>query len=103
MSAPVPVRPARSNAAAHPHVPAGPLGLLGTLRRHRFLIAQLTRREVIGRYRGSHLGILWSLINPLLLLCIYTLVFKYIFHPQTPPGQYDEGPIDFSLRALRPP
>ena len=100
MSVPVPARPVRRTSASQPHVPAAPLGLLGSLRRHRFLIAQLTRREVIGRYRGSHLGILWSLINPLLLLCIYTLVFKYIFHPQTPPGQYDEGPIDFSLRLF---
>ena len=93
MSAPVSTRPARSNAAAHPHVPTGPLGLLGTLRRHRFLIAQLTRREVIGRYRGSHLGIFWSFINPVLLLCIYTFVFKYIFKAKftSPTGGTDEA------------
>ena len=100
MPAPVPARPVRGTAAVRPPVSSGQPGLWQTLRRHRFLIAQLTRREVVGRYRGSHLGIFWSFVNPVLLLCIYTLVFKYIFHPQTPPGQYDEGPIDFSLRLF---
>ena len=78
------------------HAPVPPPGLLGTLRRHRFLIAQLTRREVIGRYRGSHLGIFWSFLNPLLLLCIYTFVFKYIFNAKFT-GHVDEGWADFAL------
>jgi lipopolysaccharide transport system permease protein len=43
------------------------------------LLLSLTRREVAGRYRGSVLGILWSLINPLFMLAIYTLVFGGIF------------------------
>ena len=76
-----PVLPRAVHPPRHPlHAPPRPTGLLGTLRRHRFLVAQLTRREVIGRYRGSHLGIFWSFINPVLLLCIYTFVFKYIFN-----------------------
>ncbi len=36
----------------------------------------MTKREVIGRYRGSVLGILWSFFNPLLMLTVYTLVFS---------------------------
>ena len=96
MAAPVSTRPARSNAAAHPHVPTEPPGLPGTLRRHRFLIAQLTRREVVGRYRGSHLGLFWSFVNPLLLLCIYTFVFKYIFNAKFT-GHRTEGWADFAL------
>ena len=94
MSVPVLARP---TPGSHPHVPARPLGLLGTLRRHRFLIAQLTRREVVGRYRGSHLGIFWSFINPVLLLCIYTFVFKYIFNAKMVPGHPDEGWADYAL------
>ena len=62
------------------HPTTRPSGLFATLRQHAFLVSQLTRREVTGRYRGSYLGIVWSFINPLLLLCIYTLVFHYIFN-----------------------
>ncbi|AOK33505.1 ABC transporter permease [Burkholderia cenocepacia] len=47
--------------------------------RHRRLIYQMTRREVVGRYRGSVLGLLWSFFNPLLLLAVYTFVFSVIF------------------------
>lgn len=43
------------------------------------LIIDLTVREIIGRYKGSMLGIIWSLINPVLMLIIYTFVFSYIF------------------------
>jgi lipopolysaccharide transport system permease protein len=39
----------------------------------------MTRREVIGRYRGSLLGLGWSLFNPLLMLVIYTFVFSEVF------------------------
>lgn len=42
------------------------------------LIYQLTKREVIGRYKGSMLGILWSFVNPLLMLSVYTLFFSVI-------------------------
>ncbi len=47
--------------------------------RNRQLIAQMTRREVLGRYRGSLLGLAWSFFNPLLMLAIYTFVFSVVF------------------------
>jgi lipopolysaccharide transport system permease protein len=47
--------------------------------RRRNLIGQLVKREIQSRYRGSILGILWSFVNPLMLLCVYTLVFGVIF------------------------
>ncbi|EIL91803.1 ABC transporter [Rhodanobacter fulvus Jip2] len=37
------------------------------------------RRDVVGRYRGSFVGLLWSFFNPLLMLIIYTFVFGVIF------------------------
>jgi len=43
--------------------------------RHRYLLAALVKRDIIGRYRGSALGSVWSLFEPLVLLGIYTLVF----------------------------
>jgi lipopolysaccharide transport system permease protein len=39
------------------------------------LVTQLAKREIAARYRGSMLGILWSLLNPLVLLATYTFVF----------------------------
>jgi lipopolysaccharide transport system permease protein len=43
--------------------------------RHHYLIAQLVRRDVLLKYRGSFLGITWSFLYPLLLLATFTLVF----------------------------
>lgn len=96
MPNPPPALAARPAPVHRPHALVRPLGLFGVLRRHRFLIAQLTRREVVGRYRGSHLGIFWSFINPVLLLCIYTVVFKYIFRAKFT-GHPNEGTADFAL------
>lgn len=39
----------------------------------------MSRREVIGRYRGSVMGLAWSFFNPLLLLVVYTFVFSVVF------------------------
>ena len=96
MSTPVLQPPARAGSAPRPHVPVRPPGLLAELRGHRFLIAQLTRREVVGRYRGSYLGMFWTFINPLLLLAIYTLVFRYILNARST-GHPEEGWADFAL------
>ncbi|WP_371396601.1 ABC transporter permease [Fretibacter rubidus] len=46
---------------------------------YRVIIPQLIRREISERYRGSVLGILWSLITPLILLAVYTFVFGILF------------------------
>lgn len=53
--------------------------MLGSFSRHRNLIIQMTRREVVGRYRGSVLGIAWSFFNPLIMLAVYTVVFSTVF------------------------
>jgi len=54
------------------------LASLQTLLRYRPLIQSLVARELRARYRGSLLGVFWSLINPLLLLLIYTFVFTVV-------------------------
>jgi len=56
-----------------------PFALVNTLKTHRNLIYSLVKREVIGRYRGSIMGILWSFFNPVLMLIIYTFVFSVVF------------------------
>ena len=50
--------------------------------RQRQLLAVMTARELKARYRGSVLGFLWSLANPLLLLGVYTFVFGLVFQPR---------------------
>ena len=56
-----------------------PGALVTSLVANRGLIWEMTKREVIGRYRGSVFGILWSFFNPLLLLTVYTFVFNVVF------------------------
>ncbi|MBV6632690.1 MAG: ABC transporter permease [Alphaproteobacteria bacterium] len=46
---------------------------------HPFLIWQLAKRDVTARYRGSVLGLLWSIGRPLLMLAVYTFVFSVVF------------------------
>jgi lipopolysaccharide transport system permease protein len=58
---------------------AGPLSLVRSLWRYRQLIAVMTKREVIGRYRGSVMGLAWSFFNPVLMLAVYTFVFSEVF------------------------
>ena len=54
--------------------------------RYRSLLRVLTVREVKGRYRGSVLGILWTFMNPLLLMLVYTFVFTKVFQPRVEGG-----------------
>lgn len=51
---------------------------LANLFRYRGLVQALVARELKARYRGSALGFLWSFVNPLLLLLIYSFVFTTI-------------------------
>jgi lipopolysaccharide transport system permease protein len=59
--------------------PENPIDVFASFWRHRRLVFQLARRDVAGRYRGSYLGLGWSLFSPLLMLAVYTLVFGVIF------------------------
>lgn len=50
-----------------------------TLWGQRTLLWQFTKRQVELRHKGSHLGLIWSILNPLLMLSLYVLVFGFIF------------------------
>lgn len=56
-----------------------PTQMLRSVLRHRQLIFEMVRRDVVGRYRGSLGGLVWSFINPLLMLAVYTFVFSVVF------------------------
>lgn len=57
---------------------SSPLEIVKSFLRHRSLIWALTKREVVGRYKGSVLGFGWSFARPLFMLTIYALVFGEI-------------------------
>lgn len=57
-----------------------------SLWQHRRLISRLAWREITGRYRGSVAGLVWSLITPILLLAVYTVVFAGIFQARWSQG-----------------
>lgn len=61
------------------HFSARPHEMIASLWRHRGLIYNLVYREVVGRYKGSMLGIFWSLITPVFMLLVYTFVFSVVF------------------------
>jgi lipopolysaccharide transport system permease protein len=53
--------------------------LIADLVAHRELVAHLVRRTVAARYRGSFLGVGWTVLQPLLMLAVYTYVFGFVF------------------------
>lgn len=79
----------------NPHLahPESPMEMCRSFWRNRNLLLQLTRRDVVGRYRGSLVGIAWSFFNPLLMLAVYTFVFSVIFASkwETPVGESKVG------------
>ncbi|SIQ31943.1 ABC transporter permease [Aquipseudomonas alcaligenes] len=58
---------------------SSPRELAASLWRNRNLIRAMVKREVLGRYRGSVLGVLWSFFNPVFMLIVYTFVFSVVF------------------------
>jgi len=64
--------------------------------RNRGLIWQLTRRQVVGRYRGSVMGLAWSFFNPILMLLVYTFVFSAVFKARWGIGA-EESKINFAI------
>ncbi|GMU81334.1 MAG: transport permease protein [Planctomycetota bacterium] len=72
-----------------------PLAMAANLWRHRHIARQLARRDIIGRYRSSSLGLLWSIITPLVQLCVYTFIFGVVLGARW--GRTDEPMTVFAL------
>jgi lipopolysaccharide transport system permease protein len=70
--------------------------MIRSLWSNRNLIGQLTRREVVGRYKGSMMGLAWSFLNPLFMLVVYTFVFSVIFKARWGIGT-DESKTQFAV------
>jgi len=70
-----------ASTTINPHAaqPTSLVALAKSLWRNRQLIVQMTRREVVGRYKGSAMGLAWSFFNPVFMLVVYTFVFSVVF------------------------
>lgn len=71
-------------------------GFARALWRNRSLWWQFTRRNIELRHKGSYLGFIWALLNPLLMLCLYVFVFGYIFDGKFT-GSPTESRMDYAL------
>lgn len=69
--------------------------MLASLWDNRQLVTTLARRDIVGRYRGSLFGVGWSLLNPILMLAVYTFVFGFIMRARWASG--DESKAEFAL------
>ncbi len=69
------------------------------LLKNRELWWRLTEREVLGRYRGSHLGWTWSFLQPLLMLVVYTFVFSQVFQSRWGTLQ-NQGSLAFAVNLF---
>lgn len=79
--------------------PPALLPMIASLWSHRYLIAQFTRRNLEARYRGSHLGMAWPFVTPLLMLVVYTLVFSVIFKARWGPDPTNHLQFAFMVFA----
>jgi ABC-type polysaccharide/polyol phosphate export permease len=52
---------------------------------YRYLFSQLVRRELRQKYKGSALGVVWYIVNPLVLMGAYTLIFSFVLKATTLP------------------
>jgi lipopolysaccharide transport system permease protein len=70
--------------------------MLKLLALHRYLLWQFTKRQIEQRHKGSALGIIWTVLQPLLMMSIYTVVFGLIFK-----GRYkgidNQSTLDYAL------
>lgn len=81
----------------NPHAPQSvrPRALIDSIYTNRRLIADLIKREVVGRYKGSTLGLLWSFFNPVLMLAVYTFLFSVVFKARWIGGS--DSKVEFAL------
>jgi lipopolysaccharide transport system permease protein len=81
-------QPSASMSAKAKTILAGPFLALG---RHSSLTFELSKRDVLGRYRGASFGLMWSLISPFLLMAVYAFAFGFVMKakwPQVASGEH---------------
>ncbi len=88
-----------AQAAINPHCGQSTSlpGLARSLWHNRQLIAQMTKREVVGRYKGSVMGLAWSFLNPVFMLAVYTFVFSVVLKSRWTGEGGDESTTGFAV------
>ena len=87
---------AQTGSNPHSAPPTSLFALVNSVWRNRQLILQMTQREVVGRYKGSAIGLAWSFFNPVFMLIVYTFVFSEIFKARWGGIGGDESKTQFS-------
>lgn len=89
----------RELSSINPHAaqPTSLNALTRSLFGNRQLILQMTKREVLGRYKGSAMGLAWSFLSPVFMLVIYTIVFSEIFKSRWGGIGGDDSKTQFAL------
>ena len=75
---------------------ANPVEMISSFWRNKRLTMQLSKRDLLGRYRGSTLGLSWSFFTTILMLVIYTFVFSVVFKARWGVSA-DESKTDFAI------
>lgn len=76
------------------------VGFAASIWRNRQLWWRLTEREVLGRYRGSILGVSWSYLQPLLMLAVYTFIFSEVFKSRWGKSSAQQTPLFFAINLF---
>ena len=63
------------------------MGALVGLYKHRALIKNFVKRDLLARYKGSAMGVLWSVVHPFVMLLLYTMVFSTILRVRVGPAE----------------
>lgn len=72
-----------------------PEAFIGLCLKRRELLGQIIWRNVVGRYKGAYLGRLWLVVQPLVMLGVYTFVFGWIFKARWPQENMTHRPYLF--------
>lgn len=75
------------------------LRFIRSLWKQQDVLLRLSEREVLGRYKGSMLGLTWSFIQPLLMLAVYTFVFSTVFKARWGVSQQG-GSLGFAINLF---
>ncbi|MEZ0582838.1 ABC transporter permease [Erwinia sp. STN24] len=65
--------------------------------KNRQIIYEMTKRDIVSRYKGSVMGLLWSFINPIFMLGVYTLVFSEVFNARWGNAAGNESKAQFAI------
>ncbi|MBN2447271.1 MAG: ABC transporter permease [Phycisphaerae bacterium] len=74
-----------------------PVRMLRNLWAHHELTLQLAKREFLSRYKNANLGVLWSILTPVVMLAIFTFVFSVVFKARWGDGVGEANHFEFAL------